>query len=256
MPDVGVGRRGRSATFLEVNLDLVGNDQVGIVPLCFGRGALSPNGTVAEILESSAEFVTQVGHREAGDRVYFDAVPGLATTLARLHGDTSADGLAQAYSQTMAVLFRLLFIAYGEDKDLLPYRSNGLYEESSVTKLAHRLSDQRINGDEFESDSTALWEQFQTLCDAIRDGRPEWDVPAYGGTLFSADRDFSGAGLVESYTLTDDQIGPTLSAFLQIQMLTVSLDQWIFEAFRCESSAPFMKGCSSQNFLSPHMTSP
>ena len=92
--------------------------------------------------------------------------------------------------------FRLLFIAYGEDKDLLPYRSNGLYAESSVTKLAWRLSDQRINGDEFESDSTALWEQFQTLCDAIRDGRQSGMSRRMGGTLFSADRDFSGAGRI------------------------------------------------------------
>ena len=39
----------------------------------------------------------------------------------------------------MVVLFRLLFIAYGEDKDLLPYRFNGLYQKRSPKAKAKDL---------------------------------------------------------------------------------------------------------------------
>ena len=213
-PDVGVGRRGRSATYLEINLDLIGEEQLGLVPLCFGAGALTEDGTVAELLESSSEFVTAVGQR-LRDRIYFDAVPGLATILARRHGDFSSDGLAAAYSQTMSVLFRLLFVAYGEDKDLLPYRSNGAYAEHSITKLAKTLTEMRVNGSTFDDHGTDVWDDVQALWTAIDKGREDWSVPAYGGTLFSTDPDINPAGAsLASYRLTNAEFGPTLSAVL------------------------------------------
>ena len=39
----------------------------------------------------------------------------------------------------MTVLFRLLFIAYAKDKDLLPYRFNGLYHKRSLKTKAREL---------------------------------------------------------------------------------------------------------------------
>ena len=38
------------------------------------------------------------------------------------------------------VLFRLLFIAYGEDKDLLPYNINSAYRNRSLKQKAQELS--------------------------------------------------------------------------------------------------------------------
>ena len=105
-PDVGVGRRGRSGTFVEAAMDLLGDDQVGMVPLFFDSEALQPGGTVDQILESSTLFVAKLGER-LRDRIYFDAVPGLAATLASKHGDTTPERLHEAYAQTMTVLFRL-----------------------------------------------------------------------------------------------------------------------------------------------------
>ena len=38
----------------------------------------------------------------------------------------------------MMVLFRLLFIAYAEDKDLLPYKHNGLYRSRSLKEWTRK----------------------------------------------------------------------------------------------------------------------
>jgi len=213
-PDVGVGRRGRSGTYVEASLDLLDDDRVGMVPSFFDSEALQPGGTVDQILESSMLFVAQLGER-LRDRIYFDAVPGLAATLASKHGDTTPEGLQEAYAQTMAVLFRLLFVAYAEDKELLPYRTNGAYAEHALTTLAKRLSEYRITGETFDANGTDLWDDAQALWAAIEHGRDDWDIPAYGGTLFSSDADINPTGAaLAGYRLTNEQFGPTLSALL------------------------------------------
>ena len=211
-PDIGVGRRGRSATFFEANLDLIDDNQIGLVSLCFNSEALPPRGTVDQILSSSEEFVSGLGER-LRDRIYFDAVPGLAKVIAAKNNDLSPQGLKNAYAQTMTVLFRLLFVAYAEDKDLLPYRSNGNYSDHSITNLAKQLAAQRIADEPFDQYGTDLWDDIQVLWTAISQGREDWDVPAYGGTLFSeaADINPEGAALA-SYRLTNQEFGPTLSA--------------------------------------------
>ncbi|SVD80438.1 uncharacterized protein METZ01_LOCUS433292, partial [marine metagenome] len=165
-PDVGVGRRGRSGTYVEVSLALIGDDQIGMVPLFFDSGALQSGGTVDQVLESSSLFVAELGKR-LRDRVYFDAVPVLAAVLASKHGDTTPEGLQEAYAQTMTVLFRLLFVAYAEDKELLPYRTNGAYAEHSLTTLAKRLSEYRRTGETFDANGTDLWDGAQALWAAI-----------------------------------------------------------------------------------------
>ena len=40
----------------------------------------------------------------------------------------------------LLVLFRLLFIAYAEDKDLLPYRTNERYRDRSLKKKAREMA--------------------------------------------------------------------------------------------------------------------
>jgi hypothetical protein len=216
-PDVGVGRRGRSATYLEANLDLLPHDEAGYLPLIFSAEALAA-GSTAGILEASNLFVTDLGGR-LRDRVYFHAVPTLATAIARQSADLDPEGLRSAYGRTMTVLFRLLFVAYAEDKELLPYRTDGAYADRSLTTIARELTDRRLDGDteheDFDGSSTELWRRVSELWTAIEKGEPSWHVPTYGGTLFSSDPDVNpdGAALAD-IDLSDAEFGPTLSALL------------------------------------------
>ena len=60
--DTGVGRKGRSETFVEVNLSLVPQDQAGYLHLLFSADALVDGGTFERILGNSERFAAGVGY--------------------------------------------------------------------------------------------------------------------------------------------------------------------------------------------------
>ncbi|HWQ25105.1 MAG TPA: hypothetical protein VNK94_13465, partial [Gaiellaceae bacterium] len=217
-PDVGVGRRGRALTSFGLDLALLPTDRAGYLDLVFSPRALDEGGTLEELLESSGRFAADLGAR-LRDRVYFDAVPALATAVARHTAGTrepSEQDLADAYERTLVILFRLLFVAYGEDRGLLPYEANELYREHSLKRLAVELADRRHVGElVFDPTQRDLWGRVRALFRAIELGHTEWGVPRYGGSLFSSDPAISPAGAaIDGLELTNAEIGPALAALL------------------------------------------
>jgi hypothetical protein len=215
-PDTGVGRKGRAATFVELNLALLPEDSCGYLSLLFSGDALARDGSLEHILGRSADFAAALGAR-LRDRVYFEAVPQLSKVIAAWlpEGRVSEADLSHAYEQTLMVLFRLLFVAYGEDKDLLPYRTNSRYNDHSLKRLARRLTEWRRRSEPFDSRATDLWDDVRALWDAVAAGNSGWGVPAYDGGLFSSDPSVNraGAGLA-GLALTDAEFGPALTALV------------------------------------------
>jgi len=216
--DTGVGRKGRAETFVEVNLALLPEGQAGYLPLLFGADALSEHGTIEDILERSSDFAAGLAAR-LRERVYFDTVPALATAVAARLGDPAdldENDLARAYEQTLVILFRLLFVAYAEDKDLLPYRSNSRYADHSLKRITRGLAEGARSGTaKFDSDAIDLWEDIRQLWRAVDKGNTGWGVPGYNGGLFSADPETSPAGAALAVIeLTDAELGPALTSML------------------------------------------
>lgn len=216
---IGVGRKGRAETFIEANLALLPDTMAGYLPLLFGAEALKPDGTFEQILQESQRFASGLGER-LRDRVYVDVVPQLAQVVAAHHRssgpDTTDQELADLYELAMVILFRLLFIAYAEDKDLLPYRSNGLYQRNALKTLAGDLAERANQGPfDFDEVSTDMWDKIRSLSKAVDQGNRDWGIPAYNGGLFSSEPAVSpvGARLAE-LTLTNAEIGPALQALL------------------------------------------
>ena len=215
----GVGHRGPEQTFVELNLALLPEEAAGYLPLLFGPAALTEGGTFEQILEASGDHAAELGKR-LRERVYFRAVPTLARAVAARMGEPSKleeNDLQQAYEQTLVILFRLLFVAYAEDKDLLPYRTNGRYQRYALKTLAKDLAEQRPSaGDiDFDPGATDLWEQVRSLWRAVDKGNRDWGVPAYDGGLFSDHAQVNGAGgALAGITLTNAEIGPALYALL------------------------------------------
>ncbi len=144
--DTGVGRKGRAESFVEANLSLLPKAQAGYLPLLFSADALSPEGTFEDILEHSHRYAAELAKR-LRERVYRETVPALSQAVAdRMPPNPSREDLADAYEQVMVILFRLLFVAYAEDKDLLPYRTNGEFAEHSLSRLAQGLTEARLTG--------------------------------------------------------------------------------------------------------------
>ena len=119
---------------------------------------------------------------------------------------------------TMTVLFRLLFIAYAEDKDLLPYKHNETYRENSLKHKAQELLRLRHEDTPFDTSATH-WNHVRELFEAVEKGKGEWGVPEYDGGLFASDPEASRVGhLLTKVTLSNRDFGPVLLELLTIQI--------------------------------------
>jgi hypothetical protein len=213
---VGTGQRGRTDTFAEIRLDLLSTNQAAYLWLLFSAAALKKNGTVQRILEDSARYAADLGVR-LRERIYDEVVPPLAQGLmaARKLSRPTAKDLADTYEMALIVLFRLLFIAYAEDKELLPYKTNEFYRDRSLKKKAADLTKLLREQHKFVGDTTAHWEEVERLFRAVDQGNPEWGVPRYNGGLFASDPAVSPIGAaIASVRIPDHTFGPVLAALL------------------------------------------
>lgn len=224
-----VGQRGRTETFVGLDLPLLPTDQAGYLPLLFSADALSEGGTFGEVAEASASFAVDLSER-LRERVYTQVIPRLARAIANRTGaatETKAD-LNEHYRVAVTVLFRLLFIAYAEDSRLLP-ANQPAYAPHSLKTLARSQADAINAGRDLGFDnplsevvepdtdttSTDLWDTCRNLFIAVDKGRDAWSVPIYNGGLFSSDATVNPDGpVIADLQLTNAEVGPALVALL------------------------------------------
>ncbi|MDA0635944.1 hypothetical protein OUY22_21185 [Nonomuraea sp. MCN248] len=211
-PTIGVGRKSQGETFTELDLALLSDDNAAYLHLLFSPQALAPEGTVSRILIDSTRFAAELGGR-LRERVYRDVVPNLAVAVARQMRATTEANLQEAYHRTLIILFRLLFVAYAEDRALLPYGRNPRYDRHAIKTLAKDFADDP--GQAFDDFATSLWDGMQAVWNAIDGGNAGWDIPPYNGGLFSHDPQTSPSGAaLAGMRLTDAEFGPALHALL------------------------------------------
>ena len=220
------GQRGRTETFVELDLPLLADEHAGYLSLLFAADALATGGTFDEIAAASRDFTTSLSERMR-ERIYERTVPDLALAIARSHdGTLDKAALDAIYHAALTVLFRLLFIAYAEDQRLLPYAASEDYRANSLKAIAQRFAS-RINAGEplgftnpFDSaapvtqgDGTdELWSRCRALFQAVDQGNKSWDIPPYNGGLFS-EKSAEGARIAR-LSLTNAEFGPALAALL------------------------------------------
>ena len=191
--DAGVGRRGRTETYIECQPPLLAEDQLPYLWLIYSADALTPGGSLGRILEDSQRFSGDLAGR-LRERIYDRVVPMLARGIAAARDTApSPEELARTYEMALTVLFRLLFIAYAEDRDLLPYRTNEAYKQRSLKQKARELAGHVANGTPIAK-GDSHWREAEALWRAVAAGNPEWDVPAYDGGLFTDEPAISAVG--------------------------------------------------------------
>ncbi|HEV2301616.1 MAG TPA: hypothetical protein VGR91_08620 [Stellaceae bacterium] len=88
----------------------------------------------------------------------------------------------------LVLLYRLLFILYAEDRDLLPVR-DGRYENYALRERVRgdvgRRKDRR---DTFSDTAARYWSALDDLCRAIDRGDRSIGLPPYNGGLFDGER--------------------------------------------------------------------
>lgn len=211
--DLGVRRTGVTS-YTEINLARLGDDELGYVGLLLSPEALRDGGTAFQIVEESRIRATELGAR-LRERIYVDVVPSLAEAVARRMtpaGEALDErGLSDAYHRTLVILFRTLFVAYAEDRDLLPLVGPHAAGYDRVA-LKNRASEWARSVPTFSHTATDLWDDLRAIWSAVHDGSTEWGIPAYGGSIF--DDTLEDRLTLAGLTLTNAEIGPALLAML------------------------------------------
>ena len=174
--------------------------------LLFGRAAFSPQqGAHTSLLEDALaegrRNEQQVAYNLSG--VVFDNVyPALVHALAASSG-AQLDDVRQA---ALIFLYRLLFLLYAEDRDLLPV-NDSRYDDYGLRKLVRDDIAQRVAaGDAFSDFASRYYDHIATLCRQIDRGDPSIGLPPYNGGLFAQ----QAAPLLDIVRLSDDVLAPII----------------------------------------------
>ena len=93
--------------------------------------------------------------------------------------------LKDIYSNSLILLYRLLFVFYAEARELLPLTSSPSYREKySIHKLTHEIDETLRKGLPLSSQSTLYYKSIDNLFDLIDKGDRDLGVPQYNGGLF------------------------------------------------------------------------
>ena len=113
--------------------------------------------------------------------VFGQVFPDLARTIAAAKPDAPLPKVRKA---ALILLYRLLFILYAEDRDLLPVL-NERYDDYSVRKkVRDDVGLRKDNNDAFSDTAPIYWSVIDNLCRAIDGGDPSIGLPPYNGGLF------------------------------------------------------------------------
>ncbi len=160
--------------------------------------------------------------QDLGQRVFTDIFPQLADALARgdLHAQTQEVGygqfkrpqytreyLEEVREAALVLLYRLLFLFYAEDRNLLPVR-DARYAPYSVRRIREEVRDKVAAKATFSSTMPKIWLALQGVAQLIDKGDDDIGMPAYNGGLFDRAR----APLLERTNVPDKVMAPIIDA--------------------------------------------
>lgn len=86
----------------------------------------------------------------------------------------------------LILLYRILFVLYAEDRNLLPDET-GPYAAYSLTRMRTEIADGRARGDRLSDRFTTYWSRLTGVFTAIANGDNDLGIPPYNGGLFAPD---------------------------------------------------------------------
>ena len=200
------GARSVSEQFFEIDLaaalDLPGhNDGLFALPgperrlalklfvLFFRREAFLPDAADSRTLHQRAldegRFHQERVAANLSDLVFDRVFPELAGAIAVAAPDAP---LGEVRDATLVVLYRLLFILYAEDRDLLPVRDERYDDYGLRERVRGDVGRRKDRGDTFSETASRYWLAVDDLCRAIDTGDPSIGLPPYDGGLFDGRR--------------------------------------------------------------------
>ena len=200
------GARSVSEQFFEIDLpailDLPGHNDglfaldgaeqrhcLKVFALVFQREAFLPGAADERTFHQRAiEEGRYYEERVAGNlsRLVFGQVfPELARAIAAAEPEAP---LAEVREAALILLYRLLFILYAEDRDLLPVRDRRYDDYALRDRVRGDIGYRLDQGDVFSETAARYWSAVDDLCRAIDQGDVSIGLPPYNGGLFDRAR--------------------------------------------------------------------
>lgn len=216
------GARSVSEEFLEIDLgrvlaldgdDLFANDAdrdhwLRVFAVMFSREAFIKDGTDSrsfhERARAEAAFYEERVAASLSKLVFEQVFPSLATAIATAAPQAKLQDVRDA---SLVLLYRLLFLLYAEDRDLLPV-SDKRYDDYALRPLRIDVGKRVSEGDALSSSASRIWGHIADLSRIIDKGDASVGIPPYNGGLFAGD----ATSLLDKVRIADSVMAPALDA--------------------------------------------
>ena len=226
------GARSRAEEFLELDLPLLTGIRetqrdifspdpekhthlLKVFYLMFRRHAFLPSPDDArtyhyQSLELTREWEARVSYN-LSEVVFGEVFPKLVSALAGSDPEAPSkytyDYLSDVRQAALTLLYRLLFVLYAEDRNLLPSHDAG-YSDYSLRKIRQELRARVDRGEPFSARASTFYERLRTVFRLIEGGDNKIGLPPYNGGLF----DDRHQPLLDRVAPPDAHLAPILDA--------------------------------------------
>ncbi|WP_291847491.1 Eco57I restriction-modification methylase domain-containing protein [Bradyrhizobium sp.] len=173
--------------------------------LIFSKSAFLPSDgarTFHDIARDTGKTWEEKVTKDLSILVFGGLFPKLVTAIAA--SDTNRpkvigrEYLEQVRQSALILLYRLLFVVYAEDRDLLP-SSQEPYKDYSLTAMRLEIARRKAEGKAFSSVMTNYWPRLVAIFKALSEGDNTLGIPPYNGGLFAKE----GSPLLAEIQLPD-----------------------------------------------------
>ena len=200
------GARSVSEQFLELDiaaiLDLSGHNDglftlaeadrrhwLKVFYLVFRREAFVPEGadprTFHEKALEEGKFCEERVAEDLSNKVFGDVFPDLVRAIVRAAPEADLQEVREA---ALILLYRLLFILYAEDRDLLPVKDTRYDDYGLRNKVRLDVKERKDRDDVFSETAARYWGAMADLFLTIDQGDASIGLPPYDGGLFDQER--------------------------------------------------------------------
>ncbi|SDU42631.1 Eco57I restriction-modification methylase domain-containing protein [Stappia sp. ES.058] len=160
-----------------------------VFALVFRKQAFLPSATDPRTFHIRAleegKFYEERVASDLSDLVFDKLYPLLARSIADKAPDAPLQDVREA---ALILLYRLLFILYAEDRDLLPVNDRRYDDYGLRDRVRLDVGDRKDKGDTFSNTAARYWSVLDDLCRAIDEGDTSIGLPPYNGGLFDPER--------------------------------------------------------------------
>ena len=142
---------------------------------------------------------------DLSDKVFSTVFPTLVKAFAASEPEAPLQEVREA---ALIFLYRLLFIFYAEDRDLLPVSDHRYDDYALRDRVRGDVGTRKSNNDTFSETANRYWSAINDLCRAIDEGDGSIGLPPYNGGLF----DHESTPLIPSMRIGDAVMASVIDA--------------------------------------------